>query len=158
MSEIAIEKKAGGGVVEIRSADDNVGKLEVYIRHPMLAEVIRKMTPGNYVRTEYDKVYQSILLAHPESKTHVVTRPAIYVATKNFGKGVDFSWDQPPRGILLCNPDKLAEGYCLAVDIKTPVPPETLRRWGKQFVEGCNDIIAASRPFKMTWVMTEVKK
>lgn len=147
------------GVLEIRADNGAAGRLEVYFRHPILAEVIAKMGVGNYMGDQFDKVYKSILLEHPDPKAkaagRVVTRPAIYTSTKNIVGGTDFDFNQPPRGVLLSNPEALRQGFSLFVELKNPVPYDTLRKWGKMLMDGCSDIIAASRPFTMSWYAVE---
>jgi hypothetical protein len=145
------------GVLEIRAENGAAGRLEVYFRHPVLAEVVAKMGMGNYNADQFDKVYTPCLMAHPDPKAkgRVVSRPAIYNSTKNFVAAADFDFTQAPRGVLIANPDALRAGYSLFIELKQPVPHDTLRKWGKQLMDGCADIIAASRPFTMQWVMTE---
>lgn len=145
------------GILEIRAENGSAGRLEVYFRHPVLAEVIEKMALGNYPTDQFDKIYKPVLMDHPDPKAkgRSASRPAIYNATKNFVASADFDFTQPPRGILIANPKALRDGFSLFVELKTPVPHDTLRKWGKQLMDGCADIIAASRPFKMQWVMTE---
>jgi hypothetical protein len=152
-----VMKKKNSGILEIRAYDGTTGKLEIYFRHPLLAEVISKMTLGNYPIDQFDPVYKPILMEHPNpaAKGRAATRPAIYTTTKNFEAQPDFSFNSPPRGVLISNPHALREGFSLIVELKTPVPNDTLRKWGKQLMDGCTDIISASRPFKMSWVMTE---
>lgn len=130
--------------------------LSIFIKAPVLAEIIRKMDPGNYVLAQFAEIYHPILVKHPEAKGRIVSRPAITRISKNFAAATDFSFAEPPRACLLHNPDLLATGYTLTYKVDAPVPPDTLRRWGKQFMEGCNDIISNARPFKMSWVMNQV--
>jgi hypothetical protein len=132
--------------------------LHLFIKAPILAEVIRKMATGNYPLQHYADVYKPILLLREDAKDRVVTRPAIARATKNFVGGTDFDWNEAPRTPLLANPDMLAEGFTLIVKQDKPVPPDILRRWGKQFMDGCADIIQNARAFKMSWVMQETPK
>lgn len=145
------------GVLEIRAENGSAGRLEVYFRHPVLAEVVSKMGMGNYPTEQFDKVYGPCLMPHPDPKAkgRSVSRPAIYNSTKNFVASADFDFSQPPRGVLIANPEALRTGFSLFIELKTPVPTDTLRKWGKQLMDGCADIIAASRPFTMQWVMTE---
>lgn len=136
--------------------------LEIYIKAPVLAEIIRKMSPGSYTAADYDKVYKPILLPYPwkemgkpkPASDIVITRPAVQKITPNFKGGTDFEWDYP-RACLLYNPDALTEGFKLTYKVDKPIAPDTLRKWGKMFMDGCNDIIANARPFKMSWVMDE---
>lgn len=130
--------------------------LQIYIRAPVLAEIISKMTPGNYDREAYSKIYEPILLAHPEAKNRVITRGGIARATKNFAAGTDFTWTDPPRPILLCNPQALRDGYTLTYKVDSPIPPDQIRKWGKMFMDGCQDIISNARAFRMSWVMSKV--
>lgn len=127
--------------------------LLIYIKAPVVASVVRNMTMSNYDPTKYDPIYKPILMPHPQDPKRVVTRAAIAKATTNIVGGVDFSFAEPPRSILLANPDKLEEGYELVYKVEAPVPPDQIRRWGKQFMDGCADIITNARPFKMSWVM-----
>lgn len=145
------------GILEIRAENGSAGRLEVFFRHPVLAEVIDKMAIGNYPTDQFDKVYKPCLLDHPDPKAkgRSVSRPAIYNATKNFVASADFDFTQPPRGVLIANPEALRNGFSLFIELKTPVPHDTLRKWGKMLMDGCADIISASRPFTMQWVMTE---
>ncbi len=159
MSEIEMTpellKKGNGGVFEVRAPQgQGGGSLEIYIRHPVLAEIIKNMTPGNYKKDGYDKVYAPCFLTLPAATDRCITRPAIYGSTKNFVKGTDWSWDAP-RAILISNPEKLIQGFSLTIELKAPVPQDQLRRFGKMFMDGCSDIISAARPFKMTWNMVE---
>lgn len=141
------------GIVEIRGEQGSTGKLEIYIRQPLLADVIEKISMGNYPAADFDKVYKPCLMEHPDPKAkgRAVSRPAIYAATKNFEAAADWSWETP-RGVLVANPDALRAGFSLIIELTTPVPHDTLRKWGKRFDDGCKDIIAASRPFKMSWI------
>ena len=145
------------GLLEIRADNGSAGRLEIYFRHPVLAEVVEKMGMGNYPGDQFDKVYEPCLLAFPDTKAKgkVVSRPAIYTTTKNIVGGTDFDFTQPPRGVLIANPGALRAGFSLFIDLKAPIPPDTLRKWGKMLMDGCADIISASRPFTMQWVMTE---
>lgn len=157
--EVALSKKdhKNAGVLEIRGEQGSTGKLEIFFRHPVLADVIEKMAVGNYPIADFDKVYKPCLMDHPDPKAkgRAATRPPIYAATKNFEAAADFNFTSPPRGILIANPEALRRGYSLVIELQTPVPHDTLRKWGKQLMDGCSDIISASRPFKMAWVMTE---
>lgn len=141
------------GVVEIRGEQGSTGKLEIFIRQPLLADVIDKISMGNYPAGDFDKVYKPCLMEHPDPKAkgRAVSRPAIYAATKNFEAAADWSWETP-RGVLVANPEALRNGFSLIIELTTPVPHDTLRKWGKKFDDGCKDIVAASRPFKMAWV------
>lgn len=147
------------GILEIRAEQGSTGKLEIYFRHPVLANVIEKMGMGNYDRNEFAPVYKEILMDHPDPKAkaqgRVVSRPAIYSATKNFEGAVDFDFARPPRGVLISNPEAIRKGFSLVIELKAPVPQDTLRKWGKMFMDGCADIISASKPFRIQWVMTE---
>jgi hypothetical protein len=129
--------------------------LSIFVQAPLLASVIRNMTPSNYAKDEYDKIYAPILKELAANKTRVITRAAIAKATRNFVAGTDFSWTEPPRAILLANPDALEEGYTLQYKVDTPVAQDQLRKWAKQFMDGCMDIISNARPFKMSWVMNK---
>lgn len=157
--DVAVSKKdiKNQGILEIRGEQGSTGKLVVFFRHPVLADVVSKMAVGNYPMADFDKVYKPVLMPHPnpEAKGRAATRPAIYQASKNFEAATDFSFSSPPRGVLISNPEALRAGFELIIDLTAPVPTDTLRKWGKQLMDGCADIIAASRPFKMQWVMTE---
>lgn len=158
VTDVALSKKdmKNSSVLEIRGEQGSTGKLVIFFRNPVLADVVEKMSMGNYLAADFDKIYKPCLMAHPnpEAKGRVATRPAIYQATKNFEAAADFSFSSPPRGILIANPKALRDGYELVIELQQPVPYDTLRKWGKQLMDGCADIIAASRPFKMSWVMT----
>lgn len=158
-NKLELSKKENQGILEIRGDQGSTGKLEVYFRHPVLADIVEKMALSNYPRENFDKTYWDILMNHPDPKAkaagRVVTRAAIYTSTKNFEAADDFSFSSPPRGILIANPDALRRGYSLMVELKAPVPYDTLRKWGKQLMEGCSDIITASRPFRIEWTMKE---
>ena len=52
------------GILEIRAENGAAGRLEVYFRHPVLAEVVAKMGMGNYLADQFDKVYTPCLLPH----------------------------------------------------------------------------------------------
>lgn len=142
----------------IRPPDGQV--LEIHIRAPMVANIIRSMAMSNYPVDKYDPIYKGILLTPPGKEWHnrCVTRAAIARCTNNIEGGVDFSFDLKPRSILLANPDILEEGYVLTYKVQTPVPPDSIRRWGKEFMDGCGDIIANARAFRMTWVSNEIVK
>lgn len=150
------ERPADDVKLEIYPSEDGQS-LSLSVRAPILAEIVRKMAPGNYRKEEYAKLYEPLFVPLAQDATRVVTRPAICKATKNFAPATDFDWEQPPRPILISNPDKLAEGYTISIKLEKPVPPEVLRRWGKQFMDGCSDIIQNARPFKMSWVMERVQ-
>lgn len=158
-TEVVLSKRdmKNSGVLDITGENGSTGKLVVFFRHPVLADIIEKMAMGNYPTADFAPAYLPCLMAHPDpkAKDRSVSRPAIYLATKNFEAAADFSFSSAPRGVLVANPEKLRQGYSLVVELKTPVPHDTLRKWGKQLMDGCADIIAASRPFKMSWVMTE---
>ena len=158
-SEKILGKKENQGILEIRGDHGSAGKLEIYFRHLVLADIVEKMAMSNYPRDNFDPVYKPILMDHPDPKAkaanRVVTRALIYAATKNFEAAEDFSFSSTPRGILIANPEALRAGYSLMVELKAPVPYDTLRKWGKQLIEGCSDIITASRPFRINWTMTE---
>ena len=143
--------------LEVTSNGDGQN-LKIFIRAPLLAAVIRKMAPSNYLRAEYSPIYKPILVALADTKDRVVTRAAIAKATKSFVGGTDFLWEENPRAILLANPDKLEEGYELVFKVDTPIPPATIKKWGRTFIEGCGDILSAARPFKLSWVMQETPK
>lgn len=157
--EKLLGKKENQGILEIRGDQGSTGKLEIYFRHPVLADIVEKMSVGNYPKDDFDKVYRPILMDHPDPKAkaagRVATRPAVYAATKNFEGAADFAFTNIPRGVLISNPEALRRGYSLMIELKAPVPYDTLRRWGKQLMDGCSDIITASRPFRITWSMTE---
>jgi hypothetical protein len=155
--EVSKQDMKNEGVLEIRGEQGSTGKLEVFFRHPVLADIVEKMGMGNYPAADFDKIYKPILMAYPDPKAtgRVVSRPSVYNATKNIEGGTDFSFSSPPRGVLIANPAALRAGFSLVVELTAPVPHDTLRKWGKQLMDGCADIIAASRPFKMSWVMTE---
>lgn len=147
------------GSLEIRADNGSAGRLEIYFRHPVLADVVEKMGISNFGMDDFDPVYKPILLPHPDPKARAakrcVTRTAIYNATKNFRSGTDFDFAQPPCGILICNPEALRQGFSLFIELKAPVPTDTQRKWGKQLVDGCNDIISSARPYTMAWVFKE---
>jgi hypothetical protein len=129
--------------------------LDIFIKAPVLAEVVRAMASGNYGKADYAEIYKSILVDLPENKARVITKPGIAKITKNFISGADFAWDAP-RAILIANPEKLAEGFTLTYKMDQPVAPDQLRKWGKMFNDGCKDIISNARPFTMSWVLDEV--
>lgn len=129
--------------------------LSIYVRAPILASVVRNMTPSNYDKAAYAEIYKPILRELPANKLKVITRSAISKATRNFVPGTDFSFSENPRAILLANPEALEEGYTLQFKVDVPVAQEQLRKWGKLFIEGCMDIISNARPFRMSWVMNK---
>ena len=145
------------------SRPDGKQEYHIFIQAPKLAEIIAKMSPGNYALEEYTDIYKTILKPlEKEGKTvkdRVITYPAIARITKNFVAGTDFSWNEQPRSCLLYNPEKLREGFTLVYKITEPVLPDNLRKWGDMFVKGCKDIISNARPFKMSWILsgTEAK-
>lgn len=152
---LEILKSKNSGVLDIRGEQGSTGKLEVYFRHPILADIVEKMAMGNYPASEFDKVYAPVLLPYPDpkAKDRVVSRPAIYAATKNIEGATDFDFTKPPRGVLVSNPETLRNGFSLIITLKQPIPNDTLRKWGKMLMDGCADIIAASKAFRMSWVM-----
>lgn len=158
-SEVDISKESNEGLLEIRAEKGNTGRLEVYIRHPILADVVANMALGNYPKTEFAKEYAPVLMDFPDPKAKslgfVATRPAITQATKNLEAAADFDFSKLPRTILFSNPDALRAGFSLFIDLKAPVAPDALRKWGKHVMDGASDIIVASRPYKMRWVASE---
>ena len=133
--------------------------LLIYIRAPMVANIIRAMTTSNYEKAKYAPIYAPILKEIPESKgVYVQTKAAVPKASKNFVSGTDFSFTENPRAILLANPEALEQGYTLTYKVEQPVPMDTLKRWGKLFLDGCEEIITNAKPFKMSWVMTKEDK
>lgn len=142
----------------IRPAAGNT--LQLFIKSPVLADVVEKMTPGNAPRGDYDPIYKALLLDHPDpgarEKGRVLTRPAIARITKNFIGDPSWGWDHP-RSVLISNPDKLREGFTLEFKVDQPIPQDQLRRWGKMFMDGCFDIISNAKPFQMHWLMDETK-
>lgn len=156
---VDIEKAKGAGTLDIRGQQGSTGKLEIYFRHPVLADIVEKMSLGNFNGEQFAKEYKPCLMPHPDPKAAkqglVATRPAVYVASKNFESATDLDFTKPPRGILVSNPQALRDGFSLIVELKTPVPVDTLRKWGQQLIRGCDDILIASRPFKIAWNMTE---
>lgn len=157
LPEILVEKQdvKNDLTFDVESTGDGAS-LVISVRAPLLAEVIAKMAPSNYEKAAYADVFKPILAELPQNPARVVTRAAICKATKNFRAGTDFDWNQPPPAIMLANPDALRKGYKLTVKIEAPVPPDTIKRFGKLFMEGCGDILTNARPFKMQWVMREV--
>lgn len=133
--------------------------LNIYIRAPMVAKIVRQMANSNYEKAKYSPIYKGILQDYPEeaavAKGRVVTKKAITQATKNFVGGTDFSFAEAPRAILLANADILEQGYTLEYAVETPVPMDVIKKWGKQFMDGCKEIIAAAKPYKMSWVMNK---
>ena len=144
--KVSITRAAGGSA------------LDIYIRAPEVAKVIRKMADSNYEAAKYADIYKPILKLHPQAKERAITKKAVTVATKKFGGGTDFSFTEPPRAILLANADALEEGYTLTYTLDAPVPMDQLKKWGKDFADGCKEIIASARPFKMTWVVDKDAK
>lgn len=141
--------------LEIEGAGDGLS-LKIYVRAPQLAEVVRKMAPSNWERSAFAPVFKPILLELPQNKERVITRGAISKATKNFVGAATLDFNEPPPAILLANPDALAEGYTLIHKLEKPCPPDVIKKWGKQFMEGCGDIMTAARPFKFAWAMQQV--
>lgn len=143
--------------LEISRSEDGQA-LAIYVRAPLLASVVRKMAPGNYRIGDYAPIFKPILaqLVDPSNGTPVpdrcVTRPAITKVTRNFRSTTDFSWEDLPPAIMVANPDKLEEGYTLNYKVDKPIPPDIIRKWAKGFMDGCADLIANARSFKMTWV------
>ena len=129
--------------------------LHIYIKAPLVAAVIRGMATGNYAKGEYADIYKPVLKEIPDKKDRVFTRPAITRATNKIVGGTDFSFAEPPRGILLANPDALEEGFTLVYKVDAPVPYDQLKKWGKQLMDGCQEIITNAKPFRMSWVMNK---
>ncbi len=91
-------------------------------------------------------------------KANFLTRPAISKITKNIAPSATVDFAQTPPSILLCNPDALEAGFSITMKQEKPPAPELLRKWGKQLTDGIVDIVANSRPFRMTWTLTETPK
>lgn len=140
-------------IMEISRPDDGQS-VAIFIKAPLLAEIVRKMANGNYPKADYSPIYKDLLVPLEANKERIITKPAVAKITKNFVGGTDFDW-AAPRACLLYNADKLAEGFTLTYKVDQPVPPDVMRKWGKMLMDGCNDIIANARPFKMTWIMSE---
>lgn len=147
--------------LEIEGAGDGLS-LKISVRAPLLAEVIRKMAPSNFRRDGYHEVFKPILKgresspARTDDKDWVITRAAIARATRNFVGATLLNFDEPPPSIMLANPDALADGYTLVLKLDKPVAPDTVKKWGKQFMDGCGEILTVARPYKFAWVMQQV--
>jgi hypothetical protein len=155
--QVAVEKSSGKTQVQleiIRDPDD-LSQFKIFIKAPLLASIVEKMTPGVYPKAEYHEVYGPILELAEGYKDKVVSRPAIYGATNYFVKGSDFSFLEKPRGVLLANPKALREGFTLTYKPKDPIPLEDLKKWGANVMKGCEEILNNTRPFKMVWFMNE---
>lgn len=151
--------------VSMESVDGTT--LEISVRAPKLAAVIEKMVKFNWPKEKVNKIFHPILDfpvvaedASDELKAQAAanfyTRPAVYKITKNFvAGGSELNLEQAPPALMVYNPTALRDGYKLLIKIEKPYPPDVLRRWGKQFIDGCADIIANARPFRMTWTMKE---
>ncbi len=137
----------------IQRPPNDPSTLLIYIRSPTVARIVRSMTPSNYPKDKFAAIYQPILKELEQNKAHAVTRAAIAKATKNFVPGVDFSFAENPRSILLANPDALEAGYTLTYKVETPVAMEQIKKWVKLFMTGCDELIVNARPFKMSWIM-----
>lgn len=134
--------------------------LSVFIKSPELANIVEKMVIGHAPKDDFDRIYKHILMEHPNPEARnagrVVTRPAISRITKNFIGDPGFAWDHP-RAILISNPEVLRSGFVLDFKVDQPVAPDSIRKWGKMFMDGCSDILANARPFVMNWVMEETE-
>lgn len=130
--------------------------LSIFIKAPLVAEVIKSMTPSNYELAKYQPIYRPILKEVEGNPKLAITRAAIARATRNFVGGVDFSFSEPPRSILLANPEALIAGFTLVYKVESPVPYDLLKKWGKQFMLGCDEIITNAKPFRMSWVMNKM--
>lgn len=139
-------------ILEITPGEDQT--VRIYIKAPKLADIIDKMANGNYPRESYDKIYNSILVALPQDGARIVTKPPISKIVRTFAKDTLFDWSAP-RAVLLYNTKALREGYVLTYKITEPVTYESMKKWGKIFMEGCEEIFVHARPFRMTWVMSE---
>jgi hypothetical protein len=131
--------------------------LKIFIKAPLVAKVVRNMTAGNYEKAKYAPIYAPILKEIEGNKAIVVTRPAIARTTTNIQGGTDFSFNEVPRSILLANPEALEAGYELIYKVDQPIAYDVLKRWGKQFMEGCNELIVNAKPFRMSWVMNKME-
>lgn len=149
-------RKEGEGVVRInRSLDGQT--ITIYLQHPVLADIIDKMTDGNAPADSYDPIFKPILRYWADQPAHaqrVISKPAVSKITKNFVADPKWGWDAP-RGVLLYNAQALREGFTLTYKVDAPFAPDTARKWGKMFLDGCQDIISNARPFEMTWVQRE---
>lgn len=170
MTESITEVAKGGQDSKYRihlliSRDEDTAKLKIFIKAPLVAEIIRKMTPGNYSKEGVSAVYKDLLMPilkpdgtpDPKAADNFVTRPAVKMATKKFVASSEFNWNEGPSTILLFNPDKLAEGYTITIKVDEPVAHDTLKTWGKNFMDGCKEIITNARPFQMHWVMDKTE-
>lgn len=140
--------------LEIEGQGDGL-TLKISVRAPLLAEVIRKMAPGNYPRADYHESLRPIMMPLEANKERVVTRPAIAKTTKNFAGSTVLDMNEPPPAIMVANPDALVSGYTITLKLDKPCPPDLVKRWAKQFIDGCGDIMTAARPFKYTWYMQQ---
>lgn len=141
----------------------------ITLRAPKVAEIIQKMTAGNYQRAEMDKSLAPCLMDPiiPETiakdkaaelvKSHFATRPAIAKITKNFAGLTAIDFASTPPAALLYNWRALMStpGLVIRLRMEKPPAPELLRKWGKQVIDGIADIVSNARPFRMTWTMTE---
>lgn len=179
MSEVKVEETNVPPVPEIEKLDI---KNDVYLniepegediiitlRAPKVAEIIQKMTAGNYQRSEMDKSLAPCMMdpVIPDNiskekgaelvKTHFVTRPAISRITKNFAGATSIDFASTPPAALLYNWRALQStpGLVIRLKMEKPPAPELLRKWGKQVIDGIADIVSNARPFRMTWTMTE---
>lgn len=150
-----VEKTAAAAQlhVAVERADDGQS-VSIYIKAPKLAEVVRKMAPGNYALKEYAEPYRPILVPLEADKTRAITRPAITTITKNLVRGADWSWDAP-RACLLYNPDALEAGFTVKVKLDQPITEDITRNWAMMLVNGCKDIMKNAKPFRMSWILME---
>jgi len=172
---VDVEKAGSAGRVEISGGEDgqDADCIYIFVRSPKVAEVVRKMATGNYLKEHVDKGYAACLqdlVETPEmndkqkqlvKEGRIVTRPALKnISTNLSGSAADstmLDFDKPPCTLLLSNPDALATGYTIKKKLDKPVPPEVFRRWGKQLLDAMADIMKHARPFKMSWSMNEVE-
>lgn len=141
--------------------------LHIFIQSKLVADIVRKMAPGNYERENVAEIYHPILApilkadntpdTTEAAKKRFRTRPAISKASTLFAQTTEFSFTDKPSTILLSNPDALEEGYTLIYKVEAPVPMDTLKRWGKNLMDGCTEIITNAKPFKMSWLMERVE-
>lgn len=145
--------------------DEDTSRLKIFIKAPLVADIVRKMTPGNYSREGVSAIYKDILKTitkedgtpDPKAADRFETRPAIGLATKKFVRSTEFNWAEGPSTLLISNPDKLTEGFTISVKVDEPVAHDTLKSWGKSFMDGCKEIITNARPFQMHWVMDKTE-
>ncbi len=179
--ELLKEKMDIKNDVHLQIEGDGDGQtIHITLRAPKAADVIEKMATANFPKDRVDKCFLPILAPLPFTepdaealekmtaeekkklearrvlvKTNFLTRPAIAKISTNFAASGDWDWEGKPSSLLAANPEALRTGFTVTRKVDKPLPPDLLRRWGKQIIDGFADILGNARPFRMTWSMRE---